>query len=236
MPTGVDLSGRLAINPGDKEGYSNPMRFESADRAYVGKKCFGSNGFTRFLEFKDGQTSTPYYTLFENKNNYVKFRCLDNVPSNTNAQLVGYLGIQPKCKNRQITFRFKGLFSAFTYGTRLMIWRNIHYVSSRYIAEKQYYWTSERFDEINALSLTTANNFLLSQTIFNASSLYDQEGAIFNDIDYDEDNEQGFELSAEITIDLEPRACPHMFCLSATNDDFANFPGGYIDAEVILSE
>ena len=102
VPTGVDLSGKLAVNPGDKPGYSNPMRFEHSDRAYVGKKCFGSNGFTRFMEFKDGGNDNTHFTLTTNNNNYVEFKALDNVPPDTDNQLVGYIGIQPKCETRQI--------------------------------------------------------------------------------------------------------------------------------------
>ena len=247
IPTGVDLSGKLAVNPGDKEGYSNPMRFVNSDRAYVGKKCFGSNGFTRLMEFIDGDIINEHFTLVTNNNNYVEFRCLDDVGPGQNDQFVGYIGIQPKCINRQLNFDFKGLFSAFANGTRLMIWRNIHYVGSSTFTEKQYYWTAQRFDVINAKSIGTGNEFIwtgrnlesryngLQQEQNKFPNDYDEQSEEWRTINYTQENEQGIELSGNITIDLEPRACPHMFCFSASNDEAANLPGGYIEAKITLN-
>jgi hypothetical protein len=251
IPTGVDLSGRLAINPGDKDGYSNPMRFEHSDRAYVGKKCFGSNGFTRFMEFIDGERPNEYFTLVTNNNNYLEFRCLDDVALTRNAQLVAYIGIQPKCDvNRQVTFDFKGLFSAFAANTQLMVWRNIHYVGGYGNLPgqdgKQYFWQVQRFDQVNAKSIGTGNEFIWPRTIFsslyyaideerqNFPQDYDEQQEEWRTINYTQENEQGIELTATTTVELEPRACPHMFALTATNDETANLPGGYIEAKITL--
>lgn len=252
IPTGVDLSGRLALNPGDKPGYSNAMRFVNSDRAYVGKKCFGSNGFTRFMEFIDGDIPNEFFTLVTNNNNYVEFRCLDNVPLGRSNQLVGYIGIQPKCdETRQITFNLKGLFSAFAANTQLLIWRNIHYVGGygNLPGEegRQYFWQYQNFEEINAKSIGTDNEFYwprrtfgsvwyaIDEERYNFPEDYDTTQNEWRTINYTQQNEQGIELTAETTIQLEPRACPHLFAFTATNDETANLPGGYIEAKITLN-